>query len=108
VAGGLLSDGASASVVDVRAMLDSGLPDAIAGLLEMGLLVSIGTTRDRGALSLTITSDGDWAREYFRRSDEALDWLRHAAGVLRERGLGDPGAEAPATPKPTRGRRRAL
>jgi hypothetical protein len=103
---GLLGNGTKPSVIDARAMLDSDIPRQVAELVSMGVLVSIGTTRDRGALSITVTHDGDWDREYFRDSAEAVDWLRLAATTLRSRGIGDPEPDLPATQKPTRRRQR--
>lgn len=99
---------ASGSIVDVRAFFDSGIPELIAELVEMGILVSVGTTRDRGAVSLTVTSDGRHRREYFRRADEAADFLRAAAAATRGVGVGDPGRDRPVVRKPSRGARKAV
>lgn len=95
-----------ASIVDVRAFFDSRVPDQIGECVSLGLLVSVGTTRDRGAISLTVTNDGKHRREYFRDSAEAADFLRLAAAAVRGRGLGEPGPDLPATRKPTRGARK--
>lgn len=103
MASGLLGNGSTPTHVDVSAMFDSGVPGLVSELVKMGNLVSIGTTRDRGALTLTITNNGDWDREYFRRSDDAEDWLRHAIDVLGRR---DGGVEA-TQPPPVQARRRA-
>lgn len=96
-----------ASVVDVPAFFDSGVPDAVARCVAMGLLVSIGTSRDRGAVSITVTNDGRHRREYFRQAEDAADFLRLAAAAVSGRGLGDPEGQAPTTRKPTRGRQTA-
>jgi hypothetical protein len=104
--GGLLGNGDRGSCVDVYAALDSALPQRVADLLSMGCLVSLGTTRDRGALSVTITLDGDWDREYFRSAAEATDWLEHAIKVLRARGLGEPAQDPTTTQKRPRARSR--
>lgn len=103
---GLLGNGTKPSVVDVAAMLDSRITDHVAELVQMGVLVSIGTTRDRGALSLTVTLDGDWDREYFRSGDEACDWLRVAVTTLRSRGLGAIPTELPSVQQPVRRRQK--
>jgi hypothetical protein len=84
---GLLGDGHNGSVVDPAAMLDSGIPKLTARLLEMGLLVAFGTTRDRGALSISVTHNGEYDREYFRRSDDAVEWLERICGAAEALGL---------------------
>lgn len=99
--------GSHAAVVDVPAFFDSSVPGLIGELVSLGVLVSVGTTRDRGAVSITVTNDGRYRREYFRSSDDASDWLRLATGALRGNGLGEPGTDATVTQKPTRGRSRA-
>lgn len=103
---GLLEDGARGAVVDAKAFFDSAVPERISELVGMGLLVAIGTTRDRGAVSIQLTHDGDWSREYFRRADDAADWLDGAIKTLRGRGIGDPVQEAPRTQTPRRGRQK--
>lgn len=85
MAGDLFTNGSRPSTVDVRAFFDSRVPDAIAGLVEMGVLVAVGTTRDRGALSITITHDGAFDREYFRNSEDALEYLGRATETLGAR-----------------------
>lgn len=94
------------SIVDVSSFFDSGFPDAMAKCVALGLLVSVGTTRDRGAISVTVTNDGRNRREYFRDSAEAADFLGMAAAAVQRRGLGVPTQEAPAPRKPTRGVRK--
>lgn len=100
------SDGTHDAVCDVPAIFDSSVPDLCAELVQMGVLVSIGTTRDRGALSITVTSDGRWRRGYFRSSEDATDWLRLAVSAVSGRGIGVAAREAPVTQKPTTGPRR--
>lgn len=75
-------DGGSARSVDVKAMFDSALPELVARIVASGALVAIGTTSDGGALGITVTMDGRWRREYFRDSDEAMDWLLGAAEAV--------------------------
>jgi hypothetical protein len=87
MASGLLGKGSSSSLVDIRAFMDSDVPQLSAAVLDLGCLLSLGTTRDGGAVSITITHEGEWDREYFRDSVEASDWLRGAAEILRGRGL---------------------
>lgn len=64
--------------MDVGALLDSAAASLIGGLVDLGLLVSLGTTADGGALGLTLTSDGKFRREYFRDSDDLCDYLEAA------------------------------
>jgi hypothetical protein len=104
--GGLFNNGAGTSTVDCHAILDSHLPDRLATLIQMGVLVAIGTTRDRGALSITITHDGDYDRTYVRSSDEATDYLERAIDSLRAMGLGQPATDPTTVQKPTRRRQR--
>lgn len=106
MASGLLGEGPSNGSVDVAAFMDSDLPGRVARVVSLGVLVSIGTTRDRGALSLTVTQDGDWDREYFRRVEDALDWLDHAFRVLAARVDGAPAAQAVPTQRPLRRRQK--
>jgi hypothetical protein len=106
VAGGLFDNGAKPSVIDVGAFFDSGVPQLCAELLSMGVLVSLGTTRDRGAVSITITTDGAFDREYFRNSSDAEDYLRNAGEALRGMGLGPSRTDLPSVQKPTRRRQK--
>lgn len=76
-------DGGGAQV-DVAALMDSGVPEVLWRIVTAGALVSIGRTSDGGALGITVTLDGRWKRQYFRDSDEATDWLLHAASAVEE------------------------
>jgi hypothetical protein len=78
----------SGSAVDVDKLMDSGVPSLLWRIVNAGGLVSVGKTSDGGALGVTVTLDGRWRREYFRDSDEAVDWLLRAAEAVE--------AEAPA------------
>jgi len=101
MANGLLGKGSTPRTIDSGAFMDSDVPKCAAAVLDLGCLVSFGTTRDGGAVSITVTHEGDWDREYFRTSDEAADWLRGAADILRARGL-VPRADQPPTVQPRR------
>lgn len=70
------------SAVDVEALMDSGAPVLIWQTVAAGALVSVGTTSDGGALAVTVTLDGRWRREYFRDSDELVDWLARAKSAV--------------------------
>jgi hypothetical protein len=76
------ADGSHPAVCDVHGIMDSAVPALLWGLVAAGNLVSVGTTRDRGALSVTITNDGRWRRDYFRGSEELAEWLRGATVAL--------------------------
>jgi hypothetical protein len=104
---GLMGSSTNGSVVDARAFFDSHVCERVGELVSMGLLISIGTTRDRGAISCQITNDGDWDREYFRRSEELIEWLELAIKVYKGAGLGSPETDGPAVQKPTTRRSRA-
>lgn len=72
-------DGAGqGGAIDVHAMVDLVPMKALLDVVELGALVSLGTTSDGGALGVTITVDGRWRREYFRESEGLLTWLAEA------------------------------
>lgn len=78
-------DGAgNGSAVDVAALLDgNGAVEALAAMVQEGALVSIGRTSDGGAVSVTVTLDGRWRREYFRSVEDLLPWLGAALDAVR-------------------------
>lgn len=80
------------SVVDAGALLDSTVVEYIASIVNGGALVSIGRTRDGGALSLTCTVDGAYEREWCRSIEEAADFLREVDKYLAGRPLSPPSA----------------
>lgn len=97
------SGSANPARLDVRAFLDSSVTDHLAALLDLGVLLSLGLTRDGGAVGIAVFDDGRRRREYFRHPEEATDWLGMAVKTLSATGLGDP-ADSPRSPqKPTRG-----
>lgn len=97
-----IQGGGNGSAVDVADMLDVPPAKAIAELVQLGALVSLGTTSDGGALAVTVTVDGEWRRDYFRNRDELLAWLAEAVpGIEAMMGQSRPSA-APRS----RGRRR--
>lgn len=93
-------DGGSGSVVDVAALLDSGLTELVSRIVAAGALVSIGTTSDGGALGITVTLDGRWKRTYIRHAEEGVDWLKAAAEAVELE------ADRPAASPAPRGRKR--
>lgn len=96
-------DGSASKEVDVKALMDSGVPDLFWRIVEAGALVSVGRTSDGGALGVTVTLDGRWRREYFRDSDEATDWLLGAADAVEAEA--ERLAASPGRGKRSRGRR---
>lgn len=98
---------AKSAYLDIPAFFDSSLTDGICRVLEMGVLVSLGLTRDGGALGIAVFDDGRRRREYFRTSQDASDWLGLAAAALSGNGVGDNGEEPSARQDPTRGRQKA-
>jgi hypothetical protein len=95
---------AKGSDIDLPAFFDSGVSDGLIGVLSLGVLVSLGVTRDGGALGITILSDGRRRREYFRDSEAATDFLRGAVVALSGAGVGATANGGPVGQKPTRGR----
>ena len=75
--------------VDVPALFDSKANDLVWEIVQIGGLVSIGTTRDGGACGVTVTADGKWRREYFRETSDLVSWLGDATDAVR-RVLGTP------------------
>lgn len=52
-------------------------------LVELGALVSVGASRDKGAVKVTVTVAGEWDDEWFRSEEEVIDWLKEAVVVVR-------------------------
>lgn len=73
--------------VDVAELLAGMTLQGITELVSGGALVSLGTTSDGGALSLTVTVDGRYRREYFRQQDELLSWIAEAIPAVEAAGL---------------------
>jgi len=91
--------GRSAGVVDLSALLDATFTELLRDLVGIGVLVSIGRSRDAGALSITVTSGGRWRREWLRTDEDVHDFLKEAITAL-----GDEPPAAPTVLKPRRGR----
>lgn len=98
-------DGGGSSPCDVPALLDgTGVSEALARIVSLGALVSLGTTSDGGALGVTVTVDGRWRREYFREADALVRWTAEALEAV-EAALGDSPASSVPRQRP-RGRKR--
>lgn len=96
------SSGSGANL-DVPAFFDSSVMERLCEVLSLGVLVSLGLTRDGGALGVAVFDDGRRRREYFRTSSDAEDWLRRAATALSGNGLGQTNGGPSRSRKPTRG-----
>jgi hypothetical protein len=100
-------DGSTTSTnLDVSAFFDSSVTEHLCRVLEMGVLVSFGLTRDGGAIGIAVLDDGRRRREYFRTPQDAADWLGLAAAALSGNGVGDNGAQPSSRQDPTRGRQK--
>lgn len=78
-------DGAGAgSVVDAAELVQGIAAQGVVELIDAGALVSLGKTRDGGALGVTVTVDGRWRREYFRHTDELALWIAEALPAVQE------------------------
>lgn len=64
-------------------VLSASFLELLVELVELGALISVGSARDKGALSITVTCGGEWDREWFRTEEEVLDWLKEAVVVVR-------------------------
>lgn len=95
-------EGGSGSPVDVVALFDGPAGTFVFEIVETGALVSIGTTRDGGAVGITVTVDGRWRREYFRDADSAQLWLGTAAAALGGNGHSALVSASSVTRKPRR------
>ena len=90
--------GGTKAQVDVSSLMTAPVIKSMVRVIECGALLSIGTTRDRGAMSVTVTHDSEYVREYFREVDELVMWLAKAYEAVS-----DGEDEAPsAAPAPRR------
>jgi len=64
-------------------VLDATFLELLVELVELGALVSIGSSRDKGAVKVTVTVGGEWDSEWFRDDESLRDWLREAVVVVR-------------------------
>lgn len=83
----------SGQPVDVATMMDSKVPELLWEIVGAGALVSMGATSDGGALGITVTLDGRWRRQYFRQSEEAVEWLQGARDAVAD-GIARPAASS--------------
>ena len=77
-------NGKGAQLVDVGQLLDATTMELVQELVEMGALVSIGTSRDGGALSVHVRAGDVKNREWFRDDETLHDWLKDGVQAVRE------------------------
>lgn len=97
-----LEEGAAGKAVDVAAVMDSAASELSWRVVAAGALLSFGRTSDGGALGVTVTIDGEWRREYFRDSDELVEFLTGAADYAEQEAARQ--AASPSRRKRSRGR----
>lgn len=77
----------SGGAVSCAEVLDAGALDGVVRLVGAGALVSLGLSRDGGALACTVTLDGRWRREWFSDGEGLGQYLADALdAVLRQNG----------------------
>lgn len=90
--------GGNGPAVDLESLLDGSTLEALRDLVGLGALVSFGTSRDGGALSVHVRAGDIREREWFRLDEDLHEWLWDAVAVVRgEGGLG------PSHVRPLRG-----
>jgi len=92
---GWFDEGGTGSPVDVTAVLDgTGVTEALCEVVQLGALVSLGTTSDGGSLGVTITLDGRWRRQYGRDAGDFTEWLAGAIEAVRSEAGSRPASTA--------------
>lgn len=76
--------GKGGTPVKVADVLSASVMELIAEIITIGAMVSLGTSKDGGALSATVTWNGEWDREWFRLEEELVEWLREAVVIVGE------------------------
>lgn len=65
-------------------VMSASFLELLVELVELGALISVGSSRDKGAVKVTVTVGGEWDFEWFRSEEELIDWLREAVVVVRQ------------------------
>lgn len=87
--------GGAGSVVPTGDVVGALAIARIHELVDLGCLVSLSRSRDGGSVAITVTSDGEWERGWFRAEAEAILQLDEWLGVLGdERDSSPPAAKA--------------
>jgi len=84
--------------VDLEECLDGTTLELLRELVGLNALVSLGCSRDLGALHVTVTVGGEWDDLWTRSFDELHEWLKEAVAVV--------GATPKPDPNDSRARRR--
>jgi len=82
--------GGPKSEVDLECLLDATTLELVRDLVGLGALVSIGTSRDRGALSVHVRCGEIREREWFRVDAELHEWLREGLEAVHGAVVGGP------------------
>jgi len=64
-------------------VLDATFLELLVELVELGCLISIGASRDKGAVKVSVTVDGEYDFDWFRTDEELQAWLKEAVVVVR-------------------------
>lgn len=64
-------------------VLDATFLELLVELVELGALISVGASRDKGAVKVTVTVGGEWDAEWFRTDEELHLWLKQAVLVVQ-------------------------
>lgn len=86
MAGRRFGEGSSsrASEVPANGVVDERNTERILQLVDFGALVSLSRSRDGGAVSVTVTFDGTYEREWFRDAGAAALQLDEWLGLIEE------------------------
>lgn len=87
-------------VVSVQGMFPQATIENILLCIDEGALVSLGLTRDRGALSVSMWVDGVKEREWFTDPDKFADAMTEAAEALSMRPGVPPSVKEPRKRSP--------
>lgn len=75
--------GKGVQVLPFPEVLTASVWEYLVELVELGALISMGTSRDQGAVKVTVTVAGEYDFDWFRTEDELTDWLREAVNVVK-------------------------
>lgn len=70
--------------MDLECLLDATTLELVRDLVGLGALVSFGTSRDGGALSVHVRSGEIREREWFRVDVELHEWLSEGVAAVHE------------------------
>lgn len=75
--------GKGIQVLPFPEVLTASVWEYLIELVELGALISLGSSRDQGAVKVTVTVAGEYDFEWCRTEDELTDWLREAVVVVK-------------------------